>query len=46
MLKNMPISAMIGLSFTALYFLMTIVKAELKSYASRLASGEIKKFKH
>ncbi|MFT4730989.1 MAG: AGCS family alanine or glycine:cation symporter [Granulosicoccus sp.] len=31
-------------NITGLYFLMKVVKQELKSYSTRLAAGEIKKF--
>jgi AGCS family alanine or glycine:cation symporter len=36
--------AMAVVNITALYFLMPVVKRELKSYLSRLNAGEIKKF--
>jgi AGCS family alanine or glycine:cation symporter len=38
------IFAMAVVNITALYFLMPIVKREMKSYFSRLESGELKKF--
>jgi len=38
------IFAMAVVNITALYFLMPIVKREMKSYFARLISGEIKKF--
>ena len=38
------IFAMAVVNITALYFLMPIVKREMKSYFARLKSGEIKKF--
>ncbi|MGB0926392.1 MAG: alanine/glycine:cation symporter family protein [Pikeienuella sp.] len=44
--SDAAIFAMAVVNITALYFLMGIVKKELQSYASRLQSGEIKKFKH
>lgn len=44
--SDAAIFAMAVVNIFALYFLMKIVKKELKSYTSRLASGEIKKFKH
>lgn len=44
--SDAAIFAMAVVNITGLYFLMAIVKKELISYASRLKSGEIKKFKH
>lgn len=44
--SDAAIFAMAVVNITALYFLMSVVKAELRSYSERLASGEIKKFKH
>jgi AGCS family alanine or glycine:cation symporter len=44
--SDAAIFAMAVVNITALYFLMKLVKAELASYASRLDSGEIKKFSH
>jgi len=44
--SDAAIFAMSVVNITALYFLMPIVKAELQSYMSRKASGEIKRFKH
>ncbi|MGB0412307.1 MAG: alanine/glycine:cation symporter family protein [Pikeienuella sp.] len=44
--SDAAIFAMAVVNITALYFLMGIVKKELQSYASRMQSGEIKKFKH
>ncbi|SMX43822.1 alanine/glycine:cation symporter family protein [Actibacterium lipolyticum] len=44
--SDAAIFAMAVVNITALYFLMSIVRKELQSYSSRLASGEIKKFKH
>ncbi|NSX55793.1 alanine/glycine:cation symporter family protein [Parasulfitobacter algicola] len=44
--SDAAIFAMAVVNITALYFLMSIVKQELKSYSARLASGEIKKFNH
>lgn len=43
--SDAAIFAMAVVNITALYFLMKVVKAELKSYADRLQSGEIRKFK-
>ncbi len=43
--SDAAIFAMAVVNITALYFLMPIVKRELRSYLSRLASGEIKRFK-
>lgn len=43
--SDAAIFAMAVVNIFALYFLMGLVKDELKSYASRLAAGEIKKFK-
>lgn len=42
--SDAAIFAMAVVNITALYFLMPVVKAELKSYWSRLETGEIKKF--
>ena len=44
--SDAAIFAMAVVNITALYFLMKLVKKELNSYASRLESGEIKKFSH
>ena len=44
--SDAAIFAMAVVNIFALYFLMGLVKKELKSYSSRLAAGEIKKFKH
>jgi len=44
--SDAAIFAMAVVNILALYFLMGLVKKELNSYTSRLASGEIKKFKH
>ncbi|PCJ86199.1 MAG: sodium:alanine symporter [Hyphomicrobiales bacterium] len=44
--SDAAIFAMAVVNIFALYFLMGVVKKELKSYGSRLAAGEIKKFKH
>ena len=44
--SDAAIFAMAVVNITALYFLMGIVKKELSSYGSRLAAGEIKKFKN
>ena len=44
--SDAAIFAMAVVNITGLYFLMGIVRKELKSYSDRLASGEIKKFKH
>jgi len=43
--SDAAIFAMAVVNITALYFLMGVVKKELTSYGSRLAAGEIKKFK-
>lgn len=43
--SDAAIFAMAVVNIAALYVLMPIVKAELASYMSRLASGEIKEFK-
>jgi len=43
--SDAAIFAMAVVNIIALYLLMPIVKRELNSYMSRLASGEIKKFK-
>ncbi len=42
--SDAAIFAMAVVNITALYFLMGVVKKELKSYSDRLQSGEIKKF--
>ncbi|WP_298975156.1 sodium:alanine symporter family protein [uncultured Roseobacter sp.] len=44
--SDAAIFAMAVVNITALYFLMSIVREELRSYSERLASGEIKKFAH
>lgn len=44
--SDAAIFAMAVVNIFALYFLMKLVRKELKSYSSRLAAGEIKKFKH
>jgi AGCS family alanine or glycine:cation symporter len=44
--SDAAIFAMAVVNITALYFLMSIVRTELNSYSSRLASGQIVKFKH
>ena len=44
--SDAAIFAMAVVNITGLYFLMGIVKQELASYATRLRSGEIKKFTH
>ncbi len=44
--SDAAIFAMAVVNIGALYFLMGIVKKELKSYSTRLAAGEIKKFTH
>ncbi|MEM9575427.1 MAG: alanine/glycine:cation symporter family protein [Pseudomonadota bacterium] len=44
--SDAAIFAMAVVNIFALYFLMKIVRKELNSYASRLRSGEIKKFSH
>ncbi|MEP2640089.1 alanine/glycine:cation symporter family protein [Roseobacter sp.] len=44
--SDAAIFAMAVVNITALYFLMSIVREELKSYTARLKSGEIKKFAH
>lgn len=44
--SDAAIFAMAVVNIGALYFLMGIVKKELKSYSARLAAGEIKKFTH
>ncbi|GFE51792.1 alanine glycine permease [Roseobacter cerasinus] len=44
--SDAAIFAMAVVNITALYFLMSIVRAELNSYSARLKSGEIKKFAH
>ncbi len=44
--SDAAIFAMAVVNIFALYFLMKLVRAELNSYASRLRSGEIRKFKH
>ncbi|MEQ8258439.1 MAG: alanine:cation symporter family protein, partial [Roseovarius confluentis] len=43
--SDAAIFAMAVVNVLGLYFLMPIVKRELQSYASRLRSGEIKKYK-
>ncbi len=43
--SDAAIFAMAVVNITGLYFLMKIVRKELASYASRLESGEIKKYK-
>lgn len=44
--SDAAIFAMAVVNIFCLYFLMKLVKKELNSYSSRLASGEIKPFKH
>lgn len=44
--SDAAIFAMAVVNIFALYFLMKLVRTELASYASRLQSGEIKKFDH
>lgn len=44
--SDAAIFAMAVVNITALYFLMSIVREELRSYSARLASGEIRKFAH
>jgi alanine or glycine:cation symporter, AGCS family len=44
--SDAAIFAMAVVNIFALYFLMKVVRKEFNSYTSRLASGEIKKFKH
>ncbi|GAA3869349.1 alanine/glycine:cation symporter family protein [Celeribacter arenosi] len=44
--SDAAIFAMAVVNITGLYFLMSIVRKEMKSYSARLASGEIKRFKH
>nr|WP_325252503.1 alanine/glycine:cation symporter family protein [Amylibacter sp.] len=44
--SDAAIFAMAVVNIFALYFLMKLVKRELGSYAARLQSGEIRKFKH
>lgn len=44
--SDAAIFAMAVVNIIGLYFLMGLVKKELQSYSARLASGEIKKFKH
>ena len=44
--SDAAIFAMAVVNIFGLYFLMRLVKKEMKSYSSRLATGEIKKFKH
>nr|WP_243144837.1 alanine/glycine:cation symporter family protein [Litoreibacter roseus] len=44
--SDAAIFAMAVVNITGLYFLMSIVRAELKSYSDRLATGEIRKFAH
>ena len=42
--SDAAIFAMAVVNITGLYFLMSVVRAELNSYSTRLKSGEIKKF--
>ena len=42
--SDAAIFAMAVVNITGLYFLMSVVRDELKSYRSRLSTGEIKKF--
>nr|WP_320135454.1 alanine/glycine:cation symporter family protein [uncultured Amphritea sp.] len=44
--SDASIFAMAVVNIVGLYFLMSVVKVDLKSYLSRLKSGEIKKFKN
>ncbi|MEO1109015.1 MAG: alanine/glycine:cation symporter family protein [Pseudomonadota bacterium] len=44
--SDAAIFAMAVVNVFALYFLMKVVRQELASYASRLQSGEIRKFEH
>ncbi|WP_438826279.1 alanine/glycine:cation symporter family protein [Ruegeria atlantica] len=44
--SDAAIFAMAVVNVFALYFLMKVVREELASYASRLKSGEIRKFEH
>lgn len=44
--SDAAIFAMAVVNIFALYFLMKLVKRELKSYSARLKAGEIKKFKN
>ena len=44
--SDAAIFAMAVVNIFCLYFLMKVVKTELASYATRLKSGEIKKFAH
>jgi len=44
--SDAAIFSMAVVNIFGLYFLMRLVKKELKSYSSRLSTGEIKKFKH
>lgn len=44
--SDAAIFAMAVVNIFCLYFLMKLVRIELKSYASRLETGEIKRFKH
>jgi AGCS family alanine or glycine:cation symporter len=44
--SDAAIFAMAVVNIFCLYFLMKLVRTELNSYASRLESGEIKKFEH
>ncbi|WP_303579947.1 sodium:alanine symporter family protein [Amphritea sp. 1_MG-2023] len=44
--SDASIFAMAVVNIIGLYFLMSLVKVDLKSYLSRLQSGEIKKFKN
>ena len=43
--SDAAIFAMAVVNIIGLYFLMSVVKEEMRSYQSRLKSGEIKKFK-
>lgn len=43
--SDAAIFAMAVVNITALYFLMSIVRDELKSYSDKLSSGKIKKFR-
>ncbi|MEM8539895.1 MAG: alanine/glycine:cation symporter family protein [Pseudomonadota bacterium] len=44
--SDAAIFAMAVVNIFCLYFLMKVVRKELASYSSRLAAGEIKKYKH
>ncbi len=44
--SDAAIFAMAVVNIFCLYFLMKVVKGELASYSERLASGEIRRFKH